>query len=65
MDSAAETARTYAKASERAAGTPVAIEDGRIARTWALVSIAESLEAIIERGIETFELDADGHRRYR
>ncbi len=33
------------------------------ASKWALISIAESLASLVEYGIETYQLDGDGHRK--
>lgn len=35
------------------------------ASMWALISIADTLSSLYEDGIEIYERDLDGHRKYR
>ncbi len=62
--SAAHRARLLVGAMDATEDQDVVTDLGAEARTWALLSIAESLERIADHGIETYELDRDGHRRY-
>lgn len=65
MSSALEKARAFAANAGRDGGTPIGDDAIRAASMWAQISIAESLASIDEDGVEIYELDSDGHRRYR
>lgn len=64
-NSALDRARAYVQSAEGETWSNSAVPLLTAASAYALISIAESLEEINKHGIETYELDADGHRRYR